>query len=67
MAFELDLLLGTELEIGRKMIESQNMHKNIVTKKLVSPKYKGDRTVDTCRIVFAEIHKDDIVLTVSYF
>ncbi|PLX31131.1 MAG: hypothetical protein C0604_08060 [Clostridiales bacterium] len=67
MEFELNSLLGMELDCGREMIESQNIHKNIVIKELVSPKYKGDRTVDVCRIVFAEIHKDDIVLTVSYF
>ncbi|HKL11667.1 MAG TPA: hypothetical protein VJ990_09475 [Clostridia bacterium] len=67
MTFELNSLLGMELGCGRKIIDSQNVHNGIVIRELVSPKYKGDRTVDVCRIVFAEIQKDDIVLTVSYF
>ena len=67
MELNLDDLLGMELEIAKRLIKDYDTHKSIVIKELVSPKYRGDRKNDVCRIILAEINKEDIELTVSYF
>jgi hypothetical protein len=67
MEFEIDSLLGMEIDCAKKIIESYDIHKNLIIRELVSLKYKGDRKNDVCRIVLAKISKEDIVLTVSYF
>lgn len=60
-------LPGMTLSRGLELMRAESLQKEIVIRELVSPKYKGDRASESCRIINAKMVDDSIVLTVSYF
>lgn len=67
MGFDLALLPGMELSRALALLDDSSEEKAVSIRELVSHKYQGDKTRDSCRVVLAATNREGIVLTVSYF